>query len=193
MAVEQPRTLTYADYAALPDDGRRYELIDGELFEMAAPSTRHQDIVLRLGYAFLDHVRRHGGGRVFVAPCDVVLSDTVTVQPDIVYLSDADVHRITAPNIQGPPTLVVEVLSVPRHDLVRKRELYARFGIPEYWIVFPDADRVEVYRLAGPAYAKPEVLEPGEQLAHRRDPRPHDRRRRALSSLIDANAAVVGG
>ncbi len=85
------------------------------------------------------------------------LSDTVTVQPDVVYLSDADVHRVTAPNIQGPPTLVVEVLSVPRHDLVRKRELYARFGIPEYWIVSPDADRVEVYRLAGPAYAKPDV------------------------------------
>ena len=61
--------------------------------------------------------------------------DTVTVQPDVVYLSDADAHRVTAPNIQGPPTLVVEVLSVPRHDLVRKRELYARFGIPEYWIV----------------------------------------------------------
>jgi Uma2 family endonuclease len=167
MAVEQPRTLTYADYAALPDDGRRYELIDGELFEMAAPSTRHQDLVVRLGWAFHDHVRRHGGGRVYVAPCDVVLSDTVTVQPDVVYLSDADAHRITAPNIQGPPTLVVEVLSAPRHDLVRKRELYARFAVPEYWIADPDADRVEVYRLAGAgtAYAKPILVEPGEQLA----------------------------
>jgi Uma2 family endonuclease len=164
MAVEQPRTLTYADYAALPDDGRRYELIDGELFEMAAPSTRHQDIVLRLGYAFLHHVRGQGSGRVYVAPCDVVLSDTVTVQPDVVYLADADIHRVTAPNIQGPPTLVVEVLSVPRHDLVRKRELYARFAVAEYWVVHPDADRVEVYRLVGAAYAKPEVLEPGEQL-----------------------------
>ena len=166
MAVEQPRTLTSADYAALPDDGRRFELIDGALFEMAAPSTRHQDLVLRLGWAFHDHVRRHGGGRVYVAPCDVVLSDTVTVQPDVVYLSDADAHRITAPNIQGPPTLVVEVLSVPRHDLVRKRELYSRFGVPEYWVVHPDADRVEVYRLEsdGAAYAKPVVLEPGEQV-----------------------------
>ena len=165
MAVEQPRTLTYADYAALPEDGRRFELIDGELFEMAAPSTRHQDIVLRLGFAFLDHVRRTGVGRIYVAPCDVVLSDTVTVQPDVVYLSDADLHRITAPNIQGPPTLVMEVLSVPRHDLVRKRELYARFGVPEYWVVHPDADRVEVYHLAGAAYIKPVVLEAGEQLA----------------------------
>lgn len=169
MAVEHPRALTYADYAALPDDGRRYELIDGELFEMAAPSTRHQDLVLRLGATFLDHVRRHGG-RVYVAPCDVVLSDTVTVQPDVVYLSEADAHRITAPNIQGPPTLVVEVLSVARHDLVRKRELYARFGIVEYWVVHPDADRVEVFRIdtaptAGLAYAKPVVLEPGDRLS----------------------------
>ena len=165
MAVEQPRTLTYADYAALPDDGRRFELIDGELFEMAAPSTRHQDLVLRLGIDFGLHVRRQGSGRVYVAPCDVVLSDTVTVQPDVVYLAEADVHRITAPNLQGPPTLVVEVLSVPRHDLVRKRELYARFAVPEYWVVHPDADRVEVYRLLGAAYAKPEVFEPGELLA----------------------------
>ncbi len=164
MAVEQPSTLTYADYAALPDDGRRYELIDGELFEMAAPSTRHQDIVVRLCVDFYDHIRGQGGGRVYVAPCDVVLSDTVTVQPDVVYLADADAHRITAPNIQGPPTLVVEVLSVPRHDLVRKRELYARFAIPEYWVVHPDADRVEVYRLDGAAYAKPVVLEPGESI-----------------------------
>ena len=157
--------LTYADYAALPDDGRRYELIDGELFEMAAPSTRNQDLVVRLCYLFVDHVRRHGTGRVYVAPCDVVLSDTVTVQPDVVYLSDADSYRITAPNIQGPPTLVVEVLSVVRHDLVRKRELYARFAIAEYWVVHPDADRVEVFRLAGTTYAKPAVIEPGEVLA----------------------------
>jgi Uma2 family endonuclease len=59
---------------------------------------------------------------------------------------------------------VVEVLSVPRHDLVRKRELYARFGIAEYWVVHPDADRVEVFRLEGAAYAKPVVVEPGELL-----------------------------
>jgi Uma2 family endonuclease len=164
MAVEQPRTLTYADYAALPDDGRRFELIDGELFEMAAPNSRHQDIVLRLGSTFLQHVRQQGAGRVNIAPCDVVLSDTVTVQPDVVYLSEADVHRVTTANIQGPPTLVVEVLSDPRHDLVRKRELYARFGIAEYWIVWPEAARVEVYRLTGTAYAKPIVVEPGESL-----------------------------
>ena len=164
MAVEQPRTLTYADYAALPDDGRRFELIDGELFEMAAPSTRHQDLVLRIGIAFVEHVRRQGVGHAYIAPCDVVLSDTVTLQPDAIYLSEADLHRITAPNIQGPPTLVVEVLSDPRHDFVRKRELYARFGIAEYWIVWPEAARVEVYRLVGKAYAKPIVVEPGEQL-----------------------------
>ncbi len=164
MAVEQPRTLTYADYAALPEDGRRFELIDGELFEMAAPSIRHQDIVLRLGSTFLQHVRQQGVGRVNIAPCDVVLADTVTVQPDVVYLSEADLHRVTTAHIQGPPTLVVEVLSDPRHDFVRKRELYARFGVAEYWIVWPEAARVEVYRLDRTAYAKPVVVESGETL-----------------------------
>jgi Uma2 family endonuclease len=121
-------------------------------------------MVLRLAVAFAGHLRGQASGHVYIAPCDVVLADTVTVQPDVFYLSDADAHRITAPNIQGPPTLVAEVLSDPRHDLVRKRELYARFGIAEYWVVHPDADRVEVYRLAGASYAKPVVVEPGETL-----------------------------
>lgn len=169
MAVAgQPAHLTYADYAALPDDGRRWELIDGELFLSPSPKTRHQDVLLRLARHFANHVAEHGGGRVFIAPYDAVLADDAVLQPDLLFVSDADSHRITEANLQGPPTLAAEVVSDPRHDLVRKRELYARFGVREYWAVLPDADRIEVFRLpagAERAYPKPTLFEPGDHLS----------------------------
>lgn len=164
MGMPGPALLTYADYAALPDDGRRWELIDGELFLSPAPKTRHQEVVVRLVVLLGNHVAAHKEGKVFVAPYDAVMSDHVVVQPDLVYLAAADTHRITEANLQGAPTLAIEVVSDPRHDLVRKRELYARFGVAEYWAVQPDADRIEVFRLAGGAYPKPDLLEPGDQL-----------------------------
>jgi Uma2 family endonuclease len=165
--VSEPhRLLTYADYAVLPDDGR-WELIDGELVPMTpAPGLRHQTIVVRILRALADHLDRQGGGQVFVSPVDVVMAETVTVQPDVVYVADADAERITEPNIQGPPTLVVEVVSDRRHDLVCKVELYARFGVREYWALDPEIDQVEVFRLVQPGqpYPKPLLFVPGEQL-----------------------------
>lgn len=165
MAIGHRAKLTYADYAALPDDGRRWELIDGELTMTPAPKTRHQEILRRLVVSFSQHLERHGGGRVFMAPFDVVLADTVVVQPDLVFIADAEAHRVTEANLEGPPTLVTEVVSDPLRDLVRKRELFARFTVPEYWAVHPDLDRVEVFRLASRTYPGPTVVEPGGQLS----------------------------
>lgn len=162
--------LTFDDYAAFPDDGRRWELLDGEAYLTPAPNTRHQDVVLRIVTRFSVHTDEHGGGRVFVAPYDVVLSEHDVVEPDVVFVADEDAHRITEANLQGPPTLAVEVLSDPRHDLVRKRKLYAHFGVPEYWVVDPRADRVEVYRLADGAYGLPALHEPGMELTYDRLP-----------------------
>jgi Uma2 family endonuclease len=81
-----------------------------------------------------------------------------------VFVADAETHKITAANIQGSPTLTVEVLSDPRHDRVRKRRLYAHYGVPEYWLIDPDGERVEVYRLAGDRYPTPTLLESGTAL-----------------------------
>jgi Uma2 family endonuclease len=164
MSVRPATPWTYEDYVDFPDDGRRYEIVDGEVFVTPAPNTRHQDIVGLLFRRIGDHVERHGGGRVFVAPYDAVLSPTNVVQPDIVFVADADSGRITAANLQGPPTLAVEVLSEARHDRVRKRRLYAQFGVAEYWIVDPDGERVEVHRLAGQEYPTPTLLEAGTEL-----------------------------
>jgi len=172
MAVlPQPR-LTYEDYASFPDDGIRRELIDGEVHVTPSPVTRHQRVVLRLARLLADHVDAHHAGEVFIAPFDVVLSRHDVVQPDIILVATPDSGIVTKANLQGPPTLVVEVVSDPRTDRVRKRDLYAHHGVPEYWIVDPEADRVEVYRLAGSSYPKPSIIEPGEALASPSLPQP---------------------
>lgn len=164
MSVRPATPWTYEDYLHFPDDGKRYELVDGEVFVTPAPNIRHQDIVGWLFVQLYEHLRRHGGGRVFVAPVDAVLSTTDVVQPDIVFVSDADTGRLTPANLQGPPTLAVEVLSDPRHDRVRKRRLYAQFGVTEYWIVDPDGERVEIHRLESQQYPTPTLLEAGTEL-----------------------------
>ena len=162
--VEKTGTLTYEDLFAFPDDGLRREIINGDLIVSPSPKTRHQTVCERLSRALGVHVAEHGGGRLFFAPLDVVLSPHDVVEPDVFVVLDSQLEIITEANIQGAPALVIEVLSNPRVDRVRKRDLYERYGIPEYWIVDPDADRVEVYRLVDGRFGKPEILEPGEQL-----------------------------
>lgn len=164
MSVRPATPWTYDDYVDFPDDGRRYEIVEGEIYVTPAANTHHQDIVGLVFRRIADHVEHHGGGRVFVAPYDVVLSPTNVVEPDVLFVADADTHRVTEANLQGPPTLAVEVLSDPRHDRVRKRALYAKFGVKEYWIIDPIGERVEVYRLEGDRYPTPTILEAGDTL-----------------------------
>lgn len=162
--------VTYADLATFPDDGLRREIIDGELIVSPAPRLRHQRVLARLFLAFGNHIAAAGGGEAFFAPADVVFSDINVTEPDLLFVADDQLQILTEMNIQGSPALVVEVLSDPRMDRVRKRDLYARFAVPEYWVVDPDADRVEIYRLTGDSYAKPEILEPEETLTYERLP-----------------------
>lgn len=168
--VPEPGTLTYADLAAFPDDGLRRELLDGELIVSPSPIVRHQEVLGRLHLVVGGHVAERGGGKVYVAPLDVVLSDRNVVEPDLLFVADSQLEILTEKNVQGAPALAVEVVSNSRIDRVRKRDVYARFGIPEYWVVDPDADRVEIYRLEGDRYAKPEILETGDELAFDRLP-----------------------
>ncbi len=137
--------LTYADYAALPDDSNRYELIDGALVRMPTPGLGHQRTVLALARILADHVDLRSLGTVAISPVDVILSDVKTVQPDIVFTANDRQHQLRKRGIVGPPTLVVEVLSPERleHDLEVKREIYFRFGVPHYWIVDPEQRTLE--------------------------------------------------
>ena len=146
--------LTYHDYAALPDDGRRYELHDGELSVTPAPSPQHQMCSANLFRILDSHVRSHGLGVVLFAPLDVILSDTAIVQPDLVYLAADRLAAISRRGIEGPPTLVVEILSPSTTAIDRdtKHRLYARHRVPLSWIVDPNARLLDAYRLGEDRY-----------------------------------------
>jgi Uma2 family endonuclease len=139
--------LTYRDYEALPADGRRYELYDGELVVTAAPGTPHQRLVGRLFRLLQQHVEEHGLGEVFVSPVDCILSDTTVVQPDLAYVESSLSSLVSLRGIEGPPTLVVEILSRSTAQIDRgaKLQLYARHGVSHYWIVDPDERLIEAH------------------------------------------------
>jgi Uma2 family endonuclease len=146
--------LTYRDYAALPDDGRRYELHEGELSVTRAPGTRHQRVSGALFSLLKGHVTAHGLGEVLYAPVDVILADSTIVQPDLVYVDPTRAHRVSARGIEGPPTLAIEILSpsTTSIDQVIKHRLYRRFGVPHYWIVDPETRTIEAYALVEGEY-----------------------------------------
>ena len=127
--------LTYADYAALPDDGRRYEILAGELAVTPAPGRRHQEIVGELFSMLHGPVKARGLGQVFVSPFDVILDDTSVVRPDIVYVAIDRLAIVSERGVDGAPSLAVEVVSpsTRQRDREAKRELYARHGVPHFW------------------------------------------------------------
>ena len=157
--------LTYKDYEALPADGRRYELHEGELSVTAAPSPKHQQVSGNLFVALRHHAKTHGLGEVLYAPIDCILSDITIVQPDIVYLEAQRLAAISSRGIEGPPTLVVEIVSPSTIQIDRsvKFQLYARYGVPHCWIVDPEVRSIEAYRLTEGVYqlmGRLEGLEP---------------------------------
>lgn len=165
MAVQsQNRRMTYDEYCRLPEDGLRYELINGELYVTPAPNTRHQKIMARLLVRIAAHLEAKAGGQVLAAPYEVDFFDKEAVQPDLVFVSDADSHIVTEAKIVGVPTLVVEVLSSSARDRGLKRDLYERQGVPEYWILDPNKNQAEIYRLTGRSYGEPLILAPGNHL-----------------------------
>lgn len=157
---------TYDDLATFPDDNHRREIIGGELIVTPAPAPRHQDAVLLLGARFLAWTEAHGG-KVYVAPLDVYFANEDVVEPDVVFLRPEHVDQVEEKFVRSAPDLVVEVSSpsTRRLELVRKRDLYERYAVPEYWYVDRDADRVEVYRLGEDGrYGAPRLHLRGEHL-----------------------------
>jgi Uma2 family endonuclease len=159
MATQPQTGLTYEDLEAFPEDNLRRELIDGELIVTAAPGRRHQDVVLELGSRLLAYSKEHGG-KVYVAPRDVYLAVDTVLEPDVVFVAAENLTRDEERFVKGPPDIAVEVSSpsTRRLELVRKLEAYQRFGVPEYWYIDLDADRIEVYRLTEGRYGPPALL-----------------------------------
>jgi Uma2 family endonuclease len=141
--------LTYEDFLLFPDDGKRHEIIDGEHFVTPSPNRRHQRLVGRLHARMAWFLDAHPGhGEVFLAPFDVVLSFHDVVEPDLLFIATDQAAILTEKNVQGPPALVIEVLSksTRKRDAQTKRRLFERTGVREYWLVDPELDLVQVFR-----------------------------------------------
>jgi len=147
---EQP--VTYDDYAAMPDDGNRYEIIDG-VMEMMSPGPMkiHQQVS---GELFLVLQSCRSEYEIYYAPFDVILSRTTVLQPDIIMIHRSRVEIAKPHGIEGAPDLVVEILSpsTSKRDKVVKAAAYAKHHVPEYWLVDPEAQTLEQYRLDGERY-----------------------------------------
>jgi Uma2 family endonuclease len=145
-----PVRLTYQDLFALPDDGLRHELIDGEHYVSPAPREKHQRVAFNLSGLLFMYLREHRVGRAYAAPFDVLFSDFDVVEPDLLYVSHERIQRqMTERYLAGAPDLVVEVSSkaTRRIDEGAKLRLYERYGVSEYWLIDPHGETVRVHRL----------------------------------------------
>lgn len=184
MSAAKRKGYTWDDYCTWWDD-KRWEIIGGEAFDMTpAPTVWHQSISRELQHRLFSFFSGKKC-QVFNAPIDVKLSEEDVVQPDIVVVCSRD--QIKETHIEGPPALVVEILSPGslRHDRVRKMDLYARFGVKEFWLVTPGPPLVEVFRLDGPSYRLHAGYSPGETLKSKVFPK----LKFALAGVFDHPAA----
>jgi Uma2 family endonuclease len=140
--------LTVAEYKLLPETGPRYQLIEGDLYMAPAPNRYQQTISRNLEYILMRYLEEHPIGELYHAPFDVYLSNVDVFQPDILFVSNDNRRILTDAGAEGPPDLVVEVLSPKTRnlDLIQKCRVYAREGVRELWILDPEPQTVLVYR-----------------------------------------------
>jgi Uma2 family endonuclease len=143
-----PTEWTYSEYARLPDDGNRYEVIDGEVCTTPSPGPPHQLVAGNLFVALRSYVKTHALGQV-IWDIDLLFVSGQYLRPDMLFVPKDRLDGVTDRGVESVPGLVVEVLSPhSRHiDRVRKPPRYRDFGVPEYWVVDPVERAVEVHRL----------------------------------------------
>jgi Uma2 family endonuclease len=151
--VTTERLLTYEDLLATPDDGRRYEIIDGRMVVTGSPPTKHQRVVGRLAGLLFDQ-ERAGLGEAYMGPIDVRLEPHQIVVPDVVFVTIPRLGILREALIEGPPDLIVEVRSpaTAAIDDGPKQAVYERAGVQEYWRADPDLDTVEALTLVNGVY-----------------------------------------
>jgi Uma2 family endonuclease len=158
--------VSFADLERWPEDGRRYELYDGEVFEIPSPILLHQLVSGRLYLALTAYVQTHGGA-VFYAPLDIVLTDFDVVQPDLLLFTRDREHLLNLRRVtRHAPDLAIEILSpsTAGNDRGRKLELLARHGVREYWLVDPEAVAIEVHWLTGTRFALASTAGPSDRV-----------------------------
>ena len=168
MATKYPKTrYNYDDYCKLPDDGNRYEVIDGVLYMAPPPHPRHQRILLNLTALFVPFVTGENAlGELFFAPIDVIFASEDIFQPDLIFISRERLHIITDRGLEAAPDLAVEVLSpsTRSRDLNLKRRRYAHFGVPEYWPIDPDNRTIRALILNEDNYVERGTYSTGDEL-----------------------------
>lgn len=150
MTAAHPR-VSFADLERWPEDGRRYELYDGEVYVVPSPLPLHQIASARLHLALSEYVRDHGG-IVLYAPLDIVLTEYDVVQPDLLLFTRERQHLVDPRKVtRVQPDLAIEILSpsTASNDRGRKMQLLARHGVREFWLVDTEALVIEVYCLSG--------------------------------------------
>ncbi len=158
-------TWTYEDWLKFPNDGWKYEIIDGVLYMTPPPATAHQGSSVELSSQMHIYAKENDLGRILVAPCGVHLpKQPVPVEPDIFFIKKERLHIIHKNYVEGVPDLIVEILSPsnPNHDRKTKFALYQNVGIPEYWLVNYRDKTVEVYTLARDGYSLVGKYGPGD-------------------------------
>jgi len=165
MGAEVIPKLTYEEFRQLPDDGKHYELIHGEVHLSPSRSTKHQLILGNTSVSLGTYVRSARLGVLFCAPLDVCLNPDTALQPDLVFISAERVGIVQENFVAGAPDLAVEVLSqsTAAHDRVTKLPIYAEAGVPEVWLIDSQAKTVEVLKLQGKKYFVDATLA-GEQV-----------------------------
>jgi Uma2 family endonuclease len=152
---------TFADWEQIPPDDNRYEVIDGVLYMSTSPSLFHQWVVFCIVEWFGVPAKKRGLGVSFFAPVGVLMPGCQPVQPDFVFVSQANASILHDKRIRGVPDLIIEILSPgnPDFDLDIKLDAYARYGVPEYAIAFPRQHEVRLYSLEGPGvYGEPRIF-----------------------------------
>jgi len=154
MGTEALTKLSFEEFRQLPTDGKRYELIHGEVHLTPAPSTWHQLALENLSHSLGTYIREKGVGRIAYAPLDVRLGRDTSLQPDLIFVSTSRTGIIQENLIAGAPDLVVEILSTSTaaHDRAIKLPIYAEAGVPEVWLIDSQAKTVEVLKLQGKRY-----------------------------------------
>jgi Uma2 family endonuclease len=145
---------TYADYCVLPQDYHRHEIIEGDHVVTPSPTSKHQRVTANLQFFLDSYIRSNDLGVLLSAPLDVLFAPTSVVQPDLIFIRKDRKHIITKANIQGAPDLLVEILSPSTAAIDRggKMELYAKYGVPHYWILDSGRMTLEMYELKDQEY-----------------------------------------
>lgn len=166
------KKLTWDDIKDWPESHGRTEIVDGELVMSPLPSNQHQMICLRLGRLISPFVEQRDLGELFAIPLHVILAEHVHYEPDLCFISKARRSLMEEPVIQGPPDLIIEVISESNrtHDTVVKFRDYERYGVQEYWLVDPREEHIRTFALEGGKYVLLGIAGRGDHVVSRTFP-----------------------